>query len=659
MATTIRVDPDDELPAILDRLPARDVCILVLPPHARALNSVVGAKLLARRAQTLETQVAVVSEDRAVAAHVRAAGIPVAESVAEAARLLPAKLLFDDAAPLAPPVDEAAPANGARPAAPHEELTLPHPVVEPPTANSSTDDSRPNDSAGSGAGDAPPKAQTYRFVAWQPNASTQAAADTPTPAGAEEETEQPPVRGHSGGARAARKGNRSAGSGASSPAGAGGASSTGAVYTAGAARRATEPRVPPATTTGSAAGHAMGARPGAARPPRLWEMLGSEGLTRVLVPALLGIVLLLLLLWLIVSVLGAIFNPTANLTVQARAIPIAAPDTVTVHTYTTLPPRKRIGPYTKLFFANKPEKDSVTLPANGTRTLPGAVAGGQLVLRNLLNRPIIVPSGTAFTTSLNGHTFVTTRDVTVPAAQITFNGADYGKATAAIKAAVGGTAGNVPARTIGNVPAGFSGSLSVTNTVPTSGGSDLSEKVPLQSDVDAAASKLFARLEARARQDIAALGVPGGGDMEQHTLFVARSPVAPRVNGAPATARTATLTLSVVLHAAYVRKADLQQAARTAIGPQPHLLSGSVAYTARWQPDNSIVVAASARTVPPIDPDAIKAAINGQTAENAKAYLDRQTTINIARYHIDLAPIWASHVPSDFTRIHITVQPPQ
>ncbi|MCA1598537.1 MAG: hypothetical protein LC769_05860, partial [Chloroflexi bacterium] len=89
MATTIRVDPDDELPAILDRLTTRAVCILVLPPHARALNSVVGAKLLARRAQALGTAVAVVSEDRSVMAHVRAAGIPVAASVAEAARLLP------------------------------------------------------------------------------------------------------------------------------------------------------------------------------------------------------------------------------------------------------------------------------------------------------------------------------------------------------------------------------------------------------------------------------------------------------------------------------------------------------------------------------------------------------------------------------------------
>src|SRR5207248_11800383 len=87
-SSVLRIDPDDELPAILERLPARTPCVLVLPPHARALNSVVGAKLLSRRARTLDSSIAVVTDDHAMIAHARAAGVPVAQTVEEAQRLL-------------------------------------------------------------------------------------------------------------------------------------------------------------------------------------------------------------------------------------------------------------------------------------------------------------------------------------------------------------------------------------------------------------------------------------------------------------------------------------------------------------------------------------------------------------------------------------------
>ena len=60
-SSVLRIDPDDELPAILERLAARTPCVLVLPPHARALNSVVGAKLLSRRARALDSAIAVVT----------------------------------------------------------------------------------------------------------------------------------------------------------------------------------------------------------------------------------------------------------------------------------------------------------------------------------------------------------------------------------------------------------------------------------------------------------------------------------------------------------------------------------------------------------------------------------------------------------------------
>ncbi len=622
MATTIRIDPDDELPAILERLRARDACILVLPPHARALNSVVGAKLLARRAQALETRVAVVSEDRAVTAHVRAAGIPVAESVAEAMRLLPAPLVFDEPTPTAAPVlsTEQAPAapNGATEDEPHEAVPLARPVVEP-------QEGAPQDGAEGSAH----RAQTVRFVARQPSSTPpDAAPGDATEADEADEAGRPVVRGHSGGARASRAARAAAATGGG---GAGG-----------------RPAAARAQSTQSAAAPAA---PVAAAPGRLREILASEGLTRLLVPILLGVILLLLLLWLIFVALGAIFNPSATLTVRQRALPITAATNPIVHTYAQTPPKKRAGPYTQLFSKNIPEEGTAQLPVNGTATLPGQVATGQISLRNPGAAPVVVPAGSAFTTRLNKQTFVTTKDVTVPGARLTFDGAEYGKAAVPIKAATGGAAGNVPAKTIVNVLP-LLGGLFVTNTAGTTGGTDRHVKVPLRSDVTAAADKLFASLETKARQAIAALPIAGG--VEQRTLFVARSPVRPVVNAAQT---SATLKLSVVLHAVYVHKAGLTQAAQAAIGSPPNLITGSVAYNATWRPDNSIVLAPTARTAPPINPDTIRAAIDGQPKESARLYLDRQT--NIATYTLDLSPGWADHVPTDLSHIHITVQPAQ
>ncbi len=638
MATTIRVDPDDELPAILDRLTARAVCILVLPPHARALNSVVGAKLLARRAQALGTAVAVVSEDRSVMAHVRAAGIPVAASVTEAARLLPA----------ASPPDEAsdpslAGENGTSEVIDaHEALTMPHTVVPPgdSAARTVAADNEPGDDAGQTG--AARTSQTYRLVARAPSASSPDAApenDTPRdrPEGTEG-AERPNVRGHSGGAKAASRGSR----GAAGPTGRGAA---GAAFTSGAADAHTVP--PGDAATGGPTPRDRPTRGRAARRRGRWlDLLSSERLTHVLAPVLLGLVLLALLLWLATSLL----NPSATLTVQARAIPVTAENPVIVHTYTTAPPRKRSGVYTRLYPSAPQVAGSVTLPVNGTQTVPGAVATGRIELRNPSGHPVFVPSGSAFTTYLNAHSFVTTLAITVSAARFTFDGAVYGKAAVAIKAAVGGTSGNVPAKAIQYAPAAVS-ILSVTNAAATTGGTNTTQKIPLQSDVDAAARKLFAQLEAEARQKIADLVVAGG--VEQHALWEARSPIQWRLNQADT---SATLALSLVLHAVYVHKADLQQAAQTSIGMPRDLIPGSVAYTATWRPDNSISLQATARTAPPINAGAIRAAISGQSKEAALSYLDRQSDMT---YQLNLSPSWADHVPGDLSHIHITVQPTQ
>lgn len=616
MATTIRIDPDDELPAILERLPRHSACILVLPPHARALNSVVGAKLLARRAEGLGTRVVVVSEDRAVTAHVRAAGIPVVATVAEAMSSLPAPPIFEEAKPVAAEAEPAVDGNGNSHASDvgvegHDAATAPHAVAEPAAP------------AAPRSGDGAAKGPTYRFTAPTPahQESTPQAPNGRDTGGEQEEDIPPFVRGHSG-TRTARRG--------------GGAAARGTTG------RTTPPASPAARTVSG------GTRAGVLG--RLREGLASERLTRILAPALIGLILLVLLIWLGTAVLGGLFNPSATLSIQPRTNTIS--NSIVLHTYTALPAAKRdLTHILRQEVASNEVKRTIPLPVDGTQVVPGKTATGQLELRNLVARPQSVPAGTRFTTSLNAHTFVTTADVTVPAAKITFNGAEYGKASVPIKAAQGGKSGNVAAKTIVNPPAAFSGALIATNLAPTTGGTDVTEKVVRQSDVDAAASKLFAQLEQQAHQDIAS---KYGANLEQHTLWVSRSPVVPHL---AADRNSATLTLSIVLHASLVHKSDLQAAAQTAIGTPPNLVQGSVTYKPVWRPDQSIQLVATGRTEAPIDTPRILDNINGRSKADAEVYLSRQP--NIASYHLSLSPGWSDHLPSDLAHIHVDVQKPQ
>jgi len=620
MATTIRIDPDDELPAILERLPVGGSCVLVLPPSARALNGAVGAKLLARRAEALGTRIAVVSDDSAVIAHVHAAGVPVAQTVEEAQLLLP-------------------PSRDAGAATVNEEVTLfaprPRPVVPSPGEShprNGASNARPARDAGSTAPDNAGvplrRDETMTIVAGEPTViAGELTGMNEDDAG--RETQEPPaaIRGHSGGARAARGRGR---------------------------------RIVPPPDMKEPARAEIPPRPAATRPPTQRSRPADAtptGLRRLLVPAVAVLVILLLLAWLLSLILGGLANPAATVTLQMQPGIVTGP--AVVHAIPNLPAARRDATHIPATKANQPEQTSIAgIPVNGRRPLPGHIATGYVDLANMTGKALLVPAGTTFTTALGRQTFVSVAAITLPPAKIAFTGTQYGTGRIDVRAAIGGSAGNVARDSILYPSALFTGALNVKNPDATRGGTDVIERFVTPSDAAAAATNAFAALERKAGADIAHAY---GSDLEQHTLFIARSPVAPRLSPDQ---KSATLSVSIVLHDIFVHRGDLRPAAEDALAAASQsgapLVASSVTWTATWRADNNTIdLATNGHTVAPLDVVALKRALQGRPIDDARAYLRGQTDIaSTPQPRIDLSPAWADHVPDDPSRIIVDVQQP-
>jgi hypothetical protein len=596
-SSVLRIDPDDELPAILERLPARTPCVLVLPPHARALTSVVGAKLLSRRARALDSSIAVVTDDHAMTAHARAAGVPVAQTVEEAQGLLGA-VPAGTARDAARADRDFRRGNGARSV--HQ--------AEPDAAH---------DHAGPAAGAAhsvPRQARDISRAAEWPDL----AHDGHPPvvdAGLDTDLEAIPVlgpdapttriRGHSSGTDAARR--RSS------------------VFSDTAAR----------------------ARAHSAGMGRHWARLIGRA-APVILP-------LLLFGGLAIYVLNGLLNPTATLTLHPRE-DIITVDT-TVRAVLNLPFAQR-GPL-RLAMAtiSQSEEHTVPVPVRGMKILPGRVAAGHLLLANLTTRPLFVPAGTTFTTARNRASFVSTASITLPAASETFSAARYGTGVVPIQAALGGTSGNVPARAIVDVPAAFSGALKVQNPAPTRGGTDRQEPVVTPHDLAAAAARLFGALEQQARYHIARRR---NWDVEQHTVSVARSPVvlqlAPDRRSAALSLSVVVHAVYVHKHDLGAAAMAALQQALTA-HPGARLIRPRVTWVATWRPPNTIALAVRGRIVPPLDVAGLRRSIHGRSRAVAAASLQRQT--GVASFDLALSPPWVAHMPADVRRIQVIVGRPQ
>ena len=86
------------------------------------------------------------------------------------------------------------------------------------------------------------------------------------------------------------------------------------------------------------------------------------------------------------------------------------------------------------------------IPTTGERFVPDGTAAGSVLLTNPLLQTVTVPSGTALA-GKNGLSYITQKDVTVPAAD-PFGSLSFGSATVAVAAVKAGDTGNTGAGTI-------------------------------------------------------------------------------------------------------------------------------------------------------------------------------------------------------------------
>jgi len=677
IVTIVRVDPDDELPAILDRLPGNLPCVVVLPPHSRALSSVVGAKLLARRAEAAGARIAVVSDDRAVTAHVRAAGLPVASTVEEAQRLLGAQA----ASVQQETGDTGGPAMSSRP-------------LDAGTRDdgaggdgANADGGRGSASPATTSADGEPGERGKRITEWRnkrayriiPGVAARETADADAnhdqdgqhrrdragqplytdvfaaPVASDDADDRytdedgndqnsTPVRGYGGGTGGGGGGGGSGGSGGSS-----GSSS---------ARRLSPMATAPRVGTGARARRVTSGDRLRGLQDRLRELGLPEGIAALIIPALIVLVVILLFVWLLSMVISALTTTTATLALTVRTVNV--PGYTSIRALSTLPRATHDATHIQMYSTVQTAQDTIDVPVHGIQIVPDHTATGEIELANPTTYVVKVPAGTTFGVPNSSVGYVTTQDARVPAAQVTFNDTRHGAATVSVRASVNGAGGNVAAATISVPPAQFQ-SLIVTNTVAVSGGTDLRLRTYTPRDASAAATTLFARLDARAR---AAIIARLGKDVALNMLYVARAYPNPIL--AP-DRRSASLTLSIVYHAVYVYQHDLLPAATNslrqtlALQPSYQLIPRSVTWTPRWQMINANVaqidLSVTGRSAPPDPIGDIVKHIAGQSVDNANAYLQQRPDI-VPPSHLSLSPSWSGTVPGDISRIHVTEQQP-
>ncbi len=660
IVTIVRVDPDDELPAILDRLPGNLPCVVVLPPHSRALASVVGAKLLARRAEAAGARIAVVSDDRAVTAHVRAAGLPVASTVEEAQRLLGAQV-----------------ASVPREA---EDTAVPTTSWRPPDAGTQRDHSNGGDTGdnGDGQGSAPSEApsgdgerggrgkrvsewrnkRAYRIIP-EANAGETADADVnPDQDGQDQEA------GQAGQPRYAdvfapsddgddRYADEDGSDQEPAPVrGYGGTTSGSSV------RRLSPMATAPRVGAGARARRATRRGILAGLQDRLRGLGLPEGVAALLIPVF-ALVFILLFLWLLSMLIGALTTTTATLALTVRTANV--PGYTSIRAYSTLPGGKYDATHVQMYSTVQPAQGTIGVPTHGIQIVPDHTATGEIELANPTTYVVKVPAGITFGVPNSSVGYVTTQDVVVPAARVTFNDTRHGTAAVAVRASVNGAVGNVAAARISVTPSQFQ-SLIVTNTAPVSGGTDLRLRTYTTQDASAAATTLFARLDAQAR---AAIIARLGKDVALNTLYIARAHPNPILTP---DRRSASLTLSIDYHAVYVYQRDLLPAATDSLRQNLALQQGyqliphGVTWTPQWQMINAglaqIDLQVTGHSAPPDPAGDIVKHIAGQSIDNANAYLQQRPDI-VPPFNLSLSPSWSGTVPSDISRIHVTEQQPR
>jgi hypothetical protein len=374
--------------------------------------------------------------------------------------------------------------------------------------------------------------------------------------------------------------------------------------------------------------------------------------SRVPWPAVAGLTFLALVL---IVASGFFFYPSATIILTLHGEPVG-PVTVSVKvdpSVTATNYQAGTVPGSKKAF---PVQVSDTFQATGQKVVENTAAGTVTFTSKNTGSTVSVAAGTQVSTA-DGVVFVTTRAVAIPAAD--FDTHVAGKVDAPIKASKPGLTGNVDANTIVRLVPALK-LVSVTNALPTTGGThDVTPEVQ-QSDIDAAGISLWGRLQSSFKSAWQAPGAtPSGSVLFAESAQLGLATCSPDPQGLVGQAEASfQLDCQASGSVTTVDSASIQDLVKRRVGTSvkpgyslvdtsiaTKMAAGSIAGSAFELP-----VTAQALQVPVVDIAKIKAAIQGKSVDEARTYLAQFGTVDIS-----MSPGWSSSMPSFDFRIDIQV----
>lgn len=297
-------------------------------------------------------------------------------------------------------------------------------------------------------------------------------------------------------------------------------------------------------------------------------------------------------------------------------------------------------------------------PATGTARIADAAATGEVLLTNLTDQPVTIPTGTvAVSGGVSPVRFEITESGTIPAG--------VGQTdTVSVRALTPGSRGNVSAGQIRGLEGPLGLRLTVENPTPTRGGLDRSAPSPNASDYNVLREKLTAALEANAMDELSGqIGADRrlieGSLRLVEVLEETRQPEA----GQPSD------ILQLSMRAEYevwtVREQDLQAAAAAALNavleedytPVPGTLRIDFTSSPRWQGGSNRSASWDLRVereaVAHLSEEQVIEAVRGRGAEDA---IRRLNSLPLAAPPlIQMTPTWWKMVPFLPFRIAVVV----
>ncbi len=310
---------------------------------------------------------------------------------------------------------------------------------------------------------------------------------------------------------------------------------------------------------------------------------------------------------------------------------------------------------------------SGTFEATGENVVDTAAVGNVTFHSGNTGSAVTVPKGTQVETA-SRIAFATTAAVTVPKATVSGLTIVPSSAEVAVVAVKTGAAGNVAAGAIVNVPPSLATALvladgQVTNKQPTTGGSHTVTPFVQESDLNAAASELEAKLSdslhAKVSQQAASAGdvqlYANSARMGDPAFYPSADSL---LNAETATfdlSVTATGTATAASEGAIRAMAErkLTAAARSGYSIVDGTVEVSLGSATASGADVLVAVSASAMQAPTLDVNALKSAIKGKTAAEAKAYLTKYGEADVS-----IDPFWATTVPGLDFRVDVRIVAP-